>query len=504
MTMTTSASFSTRACAALTAALLALPISSSRAAAEDDSVLTFHRDFARSGHFVVSALSFEKARSLRLDSSFEARVAGPLYAQPLYWHPSPSDSGVLVVATENNFVQAIDATSGKELWRRRVGRPVSRDALQCGNIDPLGITGTPVIDPPTQAIYFDAAIEASNNVRHQVFALSLKDGSILSGWPIDVAEALQRSGHHFDPSVQNQRAALAMIDDTLYVAFGGHFGDCGNFHGWVIGIPVHDPGKMISFETRARGGGIWAPGALSVVGRELFFATGNTMGVQNWSDGEAVIRLGADLHRSESKRDYFAPSDWKQLDARDADLGGSNPLPLDVVGANGDQSFVLALGKDRKAYLLDQKDLGGIGGQLLSETVSEAAILTSPATYRVGNDVFVAFEGRGARCPPPGNGEGLIVLKIAAGSPPKMTTAWCGALRGRGSAIVTTMDGHSNPIVWALGAEGDNRLHAFRGDTGEPIFTSEPLRGLRHLQTLIATQDRLYVGADERIYAFKF
>ena len=55
-----------------------------------------------------------------------------------------------------------------------------------------------------------------------------------------------------------------------------------------------------------------------------------------------------------------------------------------------------------------------------------------------------------------------------------------------------------------LGAEGDNRLHAFRGDTGQPIFVSEPLSGLRHLQSLIATQDRLYVGADGRIYAFGF
>ena len=85
-----------------------------------------------------------------------------------------------------------------------------------------------------------------------------------------------------------------------------------------------------------------------------------------------------------------------------------------------------------------------------------------------------------------------------------MTTAWCGTLRGRGSAIVTTTDGHSNPIVWVLGAEGDNRLHAFRGDTGETLFVSEPLIGLRHLQSLIATQDHLYVGSDERIYAFKF
>jgi hypothetical protein len=85
-----------------------------------------------------------------------------------------------------------------------------------------------------------------------------------------------------------------------------------------------------------------------------------------------------------------------------------------------------------------------------------------------------------------------------------MNPAWRGSVSGHGSPIATTTDGHSNPIVWILGAEGDNRLHAFRGDTGELILTSEPLSGLRHFQTLIATQDHLYVGADERIYALRF
>jgi hypothetical protein len=69
---------------------------------------------------------------------------------------------------------------------------------------------------------------------------------------------------------------------------------------------------------------------------------------------------------------------------------------------------------------------------------------------------------------------------------------------------VTTSDGHADPIVWMVGAEGDNRLHAFRGDTGEPILdrAGPAMAGLHHFQTLIATKDRLYVGADGRIYAF--
>jgi outer membrane protein assembly factor BamB len=154
---------------------------------------------------------------------------------------------MLLVATGNDVVQAFDATSGKELWRRMVGHPVSGSSLPCGNIDPLGITGTPAIDPTSQAIYLDAAVERPNGPRHEVFGLSLKDGSVLSGWPVDVADALQKSGHHFDPRIQNQRSALTVVDGTVYVAFGGHFGDCENYHGWVIGISLHDPGKLVTF-----------------------------------------------------------------------------------------------------------------------------------------------------------------------------------------------------------------------------------------------------------------
>jgi hypothetical protein len=53
-------------------------------------------------------------------------------------------------------------------------------------------------------------------------------------------------------------------------------------------------------------------------GTSLFVATGNTFGARTWSDGEAVIRFAPDLHRSDNKRDFFAPSDWEALDARDA------------------------------------------------------------------------------------------------------------------------------------------------------------------------------------------
>ena len=141
---------------------------------------------------------------------------------------------------------------------------------------------------------------------------------------------------------------------------------------------------------------IWAPAEFSSIGRSLFLSTGNTFGAASWGDGEAVFRLSTDLHRSADKRDYFAPPDWRALDQRDADLGGANPLPLDIQSKNGTQALILALGKDGRAYVLDRNDLGGIGGSLLAETVSSAPIRTAPATYQVAGDAFVAFQGPGS------------------------------------------------------------------------------------------------------------
>src|SRR5437667_9173437 len=116
--------------------MLALAISPYSAGAQENSVLTYHGDASRSGNFVVPGLTLEKAPSVKLDRTFNARVAGPLYAQPLYCRASGSHTAMLLVATEDDIVQAFDATTGKELWRRSVGSPVKGSLLPCGNINP--------------------------------------------------------------------------------------------------------------------------------------------------------------------------------------------------------------------------------------------------------------------------------------------------------------------------------------------------------------------------------
>jgi hypothetical protein len=489
----------------MAALLLAM---SSAGAADAQSVLGYHRDFSRGGLYVVRALSLARARGIALDSGFAPRFSGQLYAQPLYWQPPGAASGHLIVATEDDTAAAIDAVSGKTVWTRTLGQPVPKSDLPCGDIDLVGVTGTPVIDGASQTLYLDAMVTGPSGPNHLVFALSLADGTTRPGWPVDVRAALGKRGVRFNAPDQNERGALAILGGRVFVPYGGLTGDCGDYHGWVVGIGLQNPRDIVAWSTTARKGGIWAQGGVVSDGTQLFVATGNTFDAVRWGGGEAVFRFAADLVNIGRTRDFFAAANWRALDARDADLGGTAPLPLDLPTGRGGQPLVLALGKDAHAYLLDRRNLGGFGGALVAEIVTTGGIVTAPASWPAGGGVMVAFRGHGVRCPKPGSSDALTAVEIRAGTPPSVATAWCGMFSGGGAPIVTTTDGRSNRIVWIVGAEGDNRLHGFRGDTGAVLFggggAGDLMTGLHHFQTLIATSDRLYVGADGRLYAFTF
>ena len=52
--------------------------------------------------------------------------------------------------------------------------------------------------PDNHALYLAAMVGDPAGAHHGVFALSLKDGSPLQGWPVDVAEALAAKGQRFN------------------------------------------------------------------------------------------------------------------------------------------------------------------------------------------------------------------------------------------------------------------------------------------------------------------
>ena len=488
---------------ALLAGALAVTLAASSSAHADSSVLTYHGSLDRAGRYVMPDLTYERARGLHLDTSFGATFPGQVSAQPLLWRQPGTGAGVLIVATEEDEVYAFDDKTGAQKWMRTLGEPAAQGGLHCGNIWPLGVTGTPVIDPARATLYLDAAVMRDNQPRHEVYALSLADGSIEPGWPVDVATAL---GGRFDSRVQNQRGALALFGGRVFVPFGGLAGDCGVYHGIVVGVSQSDPAKVAAFSTGGRGAGIWAQGGVTGDGKSLFAATGNTIFVKEWGDGEAVLRFGPDLARPIAQRDFFSPSDWRDLDAHDLDLGGTAPIPIDVPSAKGLRKLIFGIGKDGDAYLLDRDNLGGFGGQLAREHVSGLKTIASPAVWAAADGVFVALEVEGANCPTETPGKGLLVLKIRADPAPAITTAWCGSVASiHGSPIVTTTDGRSNPIVFAIGAQGDSRLYAFRGDTGELLASPrDRVPGTRDFETLIAADGRLFVIGGGKVYAFAF
>jgi hypothetical protein len=494
--------------------LLVIPlIGVSAAALTAADVIQHHLNATRDGWYVDPLIMQDAAMMTRRDFTFNAALSGPTYSQPLYVTNGPTGSPVLIVATEQNDVLAFDAADGSRVWAANLGMPVPLSMLPCGNIDPLGATGTPVIDSEARVIYVDAMTspDAGDTKRHLIYALSLDDGSTLGGWPVDV-NTLGFGGVTFDSTFQNQRGALLLNSGYLYVPYGGHAGDCGTYHGWVVAVPVGDPGSATAWATDAQGGGIWAPAGLSSDGTSVFAATGNTFGASEWMGGEAIIRLGPGATFSGDPADYFAPSNWQDLDLSDSDLGGVAPLVVDVPGATPSQ-LIVALGKNGVAYLLDRNYLGGIGtgdgtnGEgLFSASVAMGEPRIAPAAYTTASGTYVVFSGGGLGVGCPGAPGDLVALRINPDSPPTFSVAWCASNNGWGSPIVTTTDGFSNPIVWVIGAEGSNRLYAYDGETGETLFDGggpdEQMTLVRHFSTPIAADGRIFVAADSQLYAF--
>ena len=297
---------------------------------------TYHRTLDRAGF----SPDTPPVHSLR--RAWATTLDGQVYASPLI------ADGRVFVATEHNSVYALDPTTGQVRWHRNVGRPVPLSTLPCGNIDPLGITGTPVYDPTARRVYAVAETRVNGRVHHDLVGLDAATGKVL----------LRRSADapNQDPEPMQQRAALSLIGGVVYVAYGGLAGDCGDYHGYVAGVPVDKTRPLAFFRVPVgREGGIWAPPGPAVrVGGALLVAVGNGDSTTNYDGSDSVTALSVPSLR---KTSLFAPKQWRADNAADADLGSMGPAPL----ADG---RVVAAGKSGEIYLLSAGKLGGIGGQL--------------------------------------------------------------------------------------------------------------------------------------------
>ena len=259
------------------------------------NVTQYHNNISRDGLYVDSAFTQSAAANLTRDLNFDGTIVGNVYVQPLYIEGGPS--GPMVIAfTESNNVYALNATDGSIIWQLNVGAPVPQADLSCTPpawTGSMGILGTPVVDLASRALFLDAMVtpDGGATIKHYILSLNVDTGAINPGWPVDVQMVAQYNGTTFTPATQAQRAALAILNNVLYVAYGS-IDDCNVYNGWLLGVPINNPASVTAWATSAQGGGIWGVGGIASDGTNLFVATGNTYNTGGiWGGGEAVIRF---------------------------------------------------------------------------------------------------------------------------------------------------------------------------------------------------------------------
>ena len=481
------------------------------------SVTEHHNGGDRHGMYIANNMTQTAAMGLTLDTTFAPTYTGAVYAQPLFVDGGAGGTDMLIVATEANVIAAYNTANGAQVWTQTLGTPQpmpnGAEGANCGNISPLGITGTPAIDIASRTMYFDAMIRENNAAHHRIYAVSIDTGMPRANWPVDVGTTVRMGSLQFTPAPQNERGAVTLMGGSVFVPYGGHAGDCGAYHGWVVSVPTNNPMAPTGWATIDQEAGIWAHGGLANDGSHVYAVTGNGQGGSAWGNGEMLVRLGAAAAFSGNATDYWVPMNWQSLDAGDIDLGGSGAIVFDLPGSTP-SAMLATFGKDGKVYLIDRNNMGGIGAPVASFQASTQEISNASVFYTTATGSYFAFAPHSPDNCGGVNGATLIAVKVTPGSPPTMQLAWCAAAgSGDGSPMVTTTDGTANAIVWAIGTEregggGDHRIHGFDGDTGAVVYgggtaTDQMSGTLRRFITPIVAKGRIFVAGDGKAYAFK-
>ena len=369
-------------------------------------------------------------------------VDGDVYASPLVVN------GHVIVATENDTVYSLDLFTGSVVWSTHLGDPVSASSLPCGDIRPItGITGTPAADARSNRLFVTAFLRGAH---HQLFALSLVNGSIVWQRSVDPAGS--------DPSVEQERGALAVGSGFVYVPFGGLLGDCGAYHGYLVAVSL-DGARASAYQVpSARGAGFWNPQGATVGGDgTVYVVSGNaTAGGTDFSN--SLIALSPDVA---SVRWHWTPSNWAALNAADADLGSVGAAVL------GD-GLVVPIGKEGVAYAIR-------GGALLaSRRVCSGAWGGSAWT---GSTVFVPCV------------DGLYALAVSDSG---ISVSWKAGI-SMGSPIV------SAGAVWAID-RSSSTLFALDSSSGRVLYQLG-LGSAVHFSTPAATDGFIVAPAGRNVVA---
>jgi hypothetical protein len=301
----------------------------------------------------------------------------------------------------------------------------------------------------------------------------------------------------FDPLVENPRAALLLVNDTLYLTWASSC-DVGPYHGWEMAYDPHTLAQKAALNVTPDGeqGGIWAsdtgPGADAA--GNVYVPTGNgtfdgASGGRDWGDTELKLALEGS---SFVLRDYFTPRDQARLSAEDADLGSSGPTLLpDQAGLH--RHVLLQPGKVGMIYVIDRDRMGKFhsnGDAILQEIRTGEGY--GAMAYWNGHVFFAASDD---------------ALRDYAVRDGQLTLSRQSATKfaNPGATPSISADGAKNGIVWAVATKtwnGEDRaaiLYAFDArNIAQPIYTSE--QNSQQDRAALATRFVVPVVVNGRVY----
>lgn len=402
----------------------------------------------------------------------------------------------------NPNVVAFDETSGLPVWTAHV--------TTGGD----GIRGTPVIDPGTRRLFV-----VTGNNPHVVHAISVDDGveATTGGWPVTLSSTtVSYNGVTFNSGSQNQHGASLLLNDILYIPFGGEYGDGGNYLGWIVAVNTTTPTSVAGWATLSGRSGIWGSGGLASDGTGVFGVTGdaNNSGTtdHSMSDSQEVVRVTGMAQQARNAQNIFVPTQWQNWDRpSDLDFGASTPAWVPLPAGSNPTAVLVAPAKAGNVFFLNGTNLSGgswptPGGQLADLTIASTtaeSVYTAPTVYTSASGLHVTLNvGDDPAGCPAGTAKSSEMVEsflIAPGSPPTFSEVWCTPNSGGGHLnyppISTTTDGVSaNAMVWFMNG---TQLSAADGDTGKLLFTTTgaACNNVPSMSFPIAVKNRIVVSA---------
>ncbi len=400
----------------------------------------------------------------------------------------------------NPNIIAFDETTGMPVWTA---------AVMTGND---GIRGTPVIDLATRRLFV-----VTGNNPHLVHALSVDTGAEVTtgGWPVILSKTtVTYNGTGFNSSDENQHGASLLVNDILYIPFGGPYGDGGTYLGWIIAVDITNPTRVAGWATQSPRSGIWGSGGLASDGASVFGVTGDTTSQpRSSSDSEEVVRVSGLAQFTRNAANVFVPNEWSDWDepGHDLDFGASTPSYVPLPAGSNPPGLLIAPAKAGRLYVLNAANLsagnypaegGSLANLVVAKTDAES-VYTAPTIYTSASGLHATINvGDGpANCPAgtKTSSEMVISILLQPGQTPIAKEVWCAPNAGGGHLnyppISTTTDGVSaNALVWFMNG---SQLEAVDGDTGKEVVTTTgaACENVPSMSFPIAAKNRIVVAA---------